>query len=204
MMFVGEKFCSHCGAPAQRTEIPRASTDGHILCPKCQTAMNLVKVGKNSLWECPECEGMWVDAATLQQICEEKDQQSAVLGMPTDPPSRAHLVTDFHYVPCPVCKALMNRINFAHCSGVIINVCKLHGTWFDKDELRRIVEFIGAGGLEKARARENANLAAEHERLLNAGNAAIPTSLQSAVNAEWNHPTSTGSGLIDFVRWLLS
>jgi Zn-finger nucleic acid-binding protein len=48
----------------------------------------------------------------------------------------------------------MNRVNFAHCSHVIVDVCKAHGTWFDKDELRRTVEFIRAGGLEKARDQE--------------------------------------------------
>jgi hypothetical protein len=48
----------------------------------------------------------------------------------------------------------MNRINFAHTSGVIVDVCTKHGTWFDADELRRVLEFITAGGLEAARARE--------------------------------------------------
>ena len=56
----------------------------------------------------------------------------------------------------------MNRVNFAHCSHVIVNVCSEHGTWFDRDELRRIVEFIRAGGLTNARAEEIANL--ERER----------------------------------------
>jgi Zn-finger nucleic acid-binding protein len=59
-----------------------------------------------------------------------------------------------HYVPCPVCHELMNRVNFAHCSHTIVDVCGKHGTWFDKDELRKVVEFIRAGGLEQSRARE--------------------------------------------------
>ncbi|MFN2453162.1 MAG: zf-TFIIB domain-containing protein [Pyrinomonadaceae bacterium] len=57
-------------------------------------------------------------------------------------------------MPCPECAQLMNRVNFAHCSSVIVDVCKEHGTWFDSDELRRIVEFIHAGGLTAARAQE--------------------------------------------------
>jgi Zn-finger nucleic acid-binding protein len=59
----------------------------------------------------------------------------------------------------------MNRVNFAQCSSVIVDVCRAHGTWFDRDELRRIVEFIRAGGLEKAKARENASLEEERRRL---------------------------------------
>ena len=65
----------------------------------------------------------------------------------------------------------MNRVNFARCSGVVVDVCKAHGTWFDRDELRRIVEFIRAGGLEQARAfeldqleRERRALTAERQR----------------------------------------
>jgi hypothetical protein len=56
----------------------------------------------------------------------------------------------------------MNRVNFDHCSNVIVNVCSRDGTWFDKDQLQRIVEFIRAGGLEQERARQIADLE-EHE-----------------------------------------
>jgi len=52
----------------------------------------------------------------------------------------------------------MNRINFARCSGVVVDICKGHGTWFDRDELTRIVEFIRGGGLDAARSKEKAQL----------------------------------------------
>ena len=58
------------------------------------------------------------------------------------------------YMPCPLCHASMNRVNFGRVSGVIIDVCKAHGTWFDAGELTRVVAFAAAGGLEKTRARE--------------------------------------------------
>ena len=69
------------------------------------------------------------------------------------------------YVKCPTCGQLMNRMNFARHSGVIVDVCKSHGTWFDRDELRQIVEFIGAGGLDAARDKERAQLELEKQRL---------------------------------------
>jgi Zn-finger nucleic acid-binding protein len=59
----------------------------------------------------------------------------------------------------------MNRVNFAHCSGVIVDVCKGHGTWFDQDELTEIVAFIRAGGLEASRAREKLQIEEERRRL---------------------------------------
>jgi Zn-finger nucleic acid-binding protein len=70
------------------------------------------------------------------------------------PPATRVKLEPVQYAPCPICKNLMNRLNFAHTSGVIVDVCTSHGTWFDSDELRRVLEFISAGGLEAARARE--------------------------------------------------
>src|SRR5262249_51132842 len=69
------------------------------------------------------------------------------------------------YIPCPQCGQLMNRMNFARCSGVIVDVCKGHGTWFDHDELREIVEFIRTGGLELSREKEKRELEFERAQL---------------------------------------
>ena len=55
------------------------------------------------------------------------------------------------YLPCPRCRQLMNRVNFAQRSGIIVDVCAGHGTWFDANELHRIVQFIRDGGLTTAR-----------------------------------------------------
>jgi Zn-finger nucleic acid-binding protein len=135
--------------------------------------MKSVTIGTTSLLECNTCEGIWVDVDTLQQICAEREKQAAVLGMPAPPQEPVHVDAHIRYVPCPVCHKLMNRVNFAHCSHVIVNVCKAHGTWFDKDELRRTVEFIRGGGLEKARARQLDEIKDEQRRLEAARNYSI-------------------------------
>jgi Zn-finger nucleic acid-binding protein len=108
-----------------------------------------------------------VDVATLEQICAYKEKQSAVLGLVTQLPAAepGNVEHNIRYVPCPVCNSLMNRVQFAHCSRVIVDVCKVHGTWFDRDELRRIVEFIRAGGLATARARQLDELEERRRRL---------------------------------------
>jgi Zn-finger nucleic acid-binding protein len=67
------------------------------------------------------------------------------------------------YVPCPECRKLMNRQQLAGCSGIIVDWCKAHGTWLDRDELKQVVQFIQAGGLKKSREREKVKL--EEERL---------------------------------------
>jgi Zn-finger nucleic acid-binding protein len=164
LMFVGAKFCSHCGARADREE---SDKQAGRRCPRCRVKLEGVAVGASNLLECPKCEGIWADAATLEKICADREQQAAVLGMASSLPQDSGDLEAVRYIPCPVCNKLMNRVNFANCSHVIVDVCKGHGTWFDKDELRRIVEFIRAGGLEQARARQIAELQ-DQQRQLNA------------------------------------
>ena len=153
MIFEGAKFCSHCGAKVEREE--EVETGKPLNCPRCKIVMEAVVVGKTSLRECTKCEGLWLDAAAFQEVCEDREKQAAVLGMVTSTqPGEAGDWENVRYLPCPICNGLMNRVQFAKCSHVIVDVCKSHGTWFDKDELRRIVEFIRAGGIEKSRAEE--------------------------------------------------
>ena len=136
-------------------------------------------VGAVDLRECPRCDGIWADAHSLQRICLEREQQAAVLGAAiTIVAPEAAGLEKVRYVPCPVCKKLMNRVNFARCSNVVVDVCKTHGTWFDKDELRRIVEFIQAGGFEQARTRQIEELERQKREL----NAAQMTATREPVS----------------------
>jgi Zn-finger nucleic acid-binding protein len=62
-----------------------------------------------------------------------------------------------------MCKRVMNRENFGRRSGVIIDVCKGHGVWFERQELQRVLAFIDSGGLERSRALDSERLR-EQER----------------------------------------
>ena len=106
----------------------------------------------------------WVDVRSFEKICADREEQSAVMGT-AGPESVSSEVSKVKYVPCPECSQLMNRMNFARCSGVIVDVCKNHGTWFDREELSRIIQFIRDGGLTAARAKEKLALAEEREQL---------------------------------------
>src|SRR6516225_7671242 len=78
MMFIGEKFCSHCGARADRAEATNAKGR---LCPRCGVDVGRVVIGGISLCECSRCDGVWADAAALEQICADREKHAAVLGM---------------------------------------------------------------------------------------------------------------------------
>lgn len=143
-------------------------------------------LGKSTMRECPVCEGLWVDTVALHQICTDRERQATILGDAADIIPTAQLVPErVRYIPCPVCKTLMNRVNFAKCSNVIVDVCKPHGTWFDKDELHRIVKFISAGGMDVVRAKEIEELEQKRREAVAAQHAAISAQRHSNYQSDY-------------------
>lgn len=203
MIFLGSKFCPHCGARVGRTEEAGDETTRKP-CPHCQVDLQSVALGPAGgvkIHECPQCEGLWVDVATFEAICTDREQQAIVLGGASSPPERAVLTLDeVRYLPCPECDKLMNRVNFAGRSGVIIDACRGHGTWFDRDELQRIVEFIRGGGLEAARERDRVHLEDSLRRR------PLPAPLDPVGPIEprrtWASPWADGGDLFDVLLFL--
>ena len=151
LVFVGSKHCQRCGAEIAQPADREAAA---LPCPRKCGSMRPVRFGGADMHLCDVCNGVWVDAATLQRLVAERLKPSPMLGTGIATPPAARLTLGaVEYAPCPVCTHLMTRVNFAHTSGVIVDVCTPHGTWFDADELRRVLEFITNGGLEAARAR---------------------------------------------------
>lgn len=160
LLFVGSRHCSHCGAQAV-APAPRAGAS--LPCPRGCGPMRALVVGEVPLDECPACLGTWLSVVEFERLCAEEERQSAVLfALPAaeTPPLEA-----VRYRPCPECAKIMNRVNFAKSSGIVLDVCKAHGAWLDAHELRRLLEFLRAGGLAKARQRQ-ALAAGEELRLL--------------------------------------
>jgi Zn-finger nucleic acid-binding protein len=159
------KGCARCGsAPAA----PAAGVKP-LSCPSCGGAGKLSTraLGGARLTGCMTCAGVWADAASFKSLCEDRATQTAYLGQGSvlaRPDSSDPSLMEIRYRPCPVCGELMNRFNFADCSGVILDACKPHGVWFDADELRRIVEFIRGGGLDVARGMELQSIELEQHR----------------------------------------
>lgn len=161
--FVGVKFCFHCGA---RVVVPAARGDETRPCPRCKGQLASKELAHVIVRECEGCQGLWVDADSFQAVCEDRAKQALLSGMAKGPEVKTSAsAAQVTYLPCPDCGKMMNRVNFARVSGILMDVCKAHGTWFDRDELRQTVEFIRAGGLEKARERQLEALAEERRRL---------------------------------------
>jgi Zn-finger nucleic acid-binding protein len=163
--FIGARHCSRCGAQLFAPAAATAPGDGARPCPRCKTALTLFAVGDVFLEECGRCGGLWVDVGSFQKVVTRHEQRAAFVGLGAPGVVAPRAATDTTgYIRCPECGTLMNRVNFARCSGVIVDVCKPHGTWFDADELQRILAFIAEGGLERARQREREREEIEAER----------------------------------------
>jgi Zn-finger nucleic acid-binding protein len=159
-MFRGSKFCPHCGAAAST---PQIVPDKHCLCPHCQVDLQPLSLGGTALQECPRCGGLWISTDVFEHICADRETQAAVIVLKLPPPVLVN--PRVRYLKCPQCARLMNRKQYSEGSGVILDICAEHGLWFDRGELRRIIEFIRGGGVERARQREIEELKRERQSL---------------------------------------
>ena len=168
MMFLGSKFCGHCGAVAVKWEADPATQK----CPSCRGAMLHGTIGPTSVHECRRCFGLWLDKTSFDVVCRDQERQASVLASRSlDSAGDAEAASEIRYRRCMVCSDLMHRTNYARCSGVIIDTCAKHGVWFDRNELRHIVEFIQKGGLTRSREREVEELEARARRAESSGSA---------------------------------
>ena len=159
------KHCPTCGADVEITAPEKVTK---LQCPQCLINLSLIRVGGRPLHECMRCGGLWIDKASFQAICRDQEEQEAVLEFQSgaEVPSTARKGKSRRaYVPCPECGKLMNHENFAGCSGIVLDWCRDHGSWFDKREVQQIATFIRKGGLKKARKRERTQLQLEKQRL---------------------------------------
>ena len=158
------RLAGESGSPAQE-RVHQRRAEGQRLVDRVDTRELGGREGERELEECERCSGVWLALDVFRQLCAEEERRTVFLGAELDARrTPATSVATVRYVPCPDCSTLMNRVNFGKRSGVVLDACAQHGTWFDAEELRRVVEFVRDGGLERARVRERMQL--EEERRL--------------------------------------
>ena len=166
------KFCHSCGGKlTPETLVADGST---LACPVCGDGHTLShrRIGGIAVLECGRCAGLWLETKTFEDLCERAKSEAVDLELlvdlprglapdaaPTDMPKQDR----WQYRNCPVCRAMMHRRNYGRRSGVIIDVCRHHGIWFDADELHRILEWIRSAGMAQAE-QQQAEQAAQEKR----------------------------------------
>lgn len=185
------KHCFRCGATVEVQEHGPAG----LACPDCRQALVKASVGGIDLNQCHRCGGLWLTTALFERVAADREGRGTVLGaLPGDRAKGSVAAEAVRYRPCPECGRMMNRTNYGRISGVVLDTCKEHGLWFDKDELRRVLEFIEKGGLDKARERQIQEL---EDRKRQA------TASQPLPASEWGDDRGRrGPGLLDLVDGL--
>lgn len=163
MVFERAGHCVHCGEALEGKRVIHPGDETRHACPRCRTRPNLrvEVVSGYPIERCLECRGLWVDETTIGSIYRDREHRATLSTGTAGAAATVKAPQNEGYIPCPECGKLMNRQNFGRCSGVIVDLCKSHGTWFDADELRRILEFIESGGLERQAQREREELREE-------------------------------------------
>ena len=189
LVFVGSKHCAHCGTAIASAQ----ARTGARPCPRGCGVLHELSLGGVSLDECAVCSGVWLAQDVFQRLCAEEERRTVFLGAELQerktPTTAAPAV---RYVPCPDCARLMNRVNFGKRSGIIVDGCSAHGTWFDADELRRVVEFVRDGGLDRARRHERLQLE-EERRLLATRQKIAAWGAPQPTHGDDASPSATGS-----------
>ncbi len=163
--------CTHCSAPmpVHTTICKYCSTrndvdlkgiheytvtkpDSERICPACSISMQTINVagdGKYYIERCDKCMGLFFDPGELEALIDKSVINVFRIdykGLDKIIKDRSRQSTNIQYVKCPVCSKIMNRLNFAKRSGVIIDRCKAHGIWLEGGQLKQLMEWRKAGG----------------------------------------------------------
>lgn len=156
--------CPQCGA-AVGARSPAAS--GDLACPECRRGLASSTVGEVGLNPCGSCGGVWLRHESFAHLVRDHEGRDVFIQTlsPEAPSPAPPGLQGVRYRPCPSCGKFMNRTNYARVSGVVVDLCKEHGLWFDRDELRLVLLFIDGGGLAKAAERQRFDLEQERARM---------------------------------------
>ncbi len=142
------KFCHHCGEGLGGADSLIRHTA--LNCPVCENEKlqhRCIGAQSLSITECGRCAGMYLGQdvfRTLAQTAIEKGQAPSGHNSPSPiQPQQGPM-----YRRCPECAQHMNRQNYGRVSGVIVDICRQHGYWFDAHELDTILYWLRQGGAQ--------------------------------------------------------
>lgn len=159
---------------------------------------------------CRDCGGVWIDTPTLTAILRAASAQAPAVGHGLGPAAvqrktmaAGAATAGVVYKKCPGCGHNMLRKNFARISGVLVDECRAHGTFFDAGELEAVLDFVRSGGLAHAQQSD----ADEKNRLrrVQLQSAALKTQ-NTGIGPAWidgGYPDHTSTAFLSFVgRWV--
>jgi Zn-finger nucleic acid-binding protein len=171
-------------------------------CPRCKNRqLDAFANQDGTIFDCGRCGGQFVAVEVLHAMIRR--HESIELDTPHRLRAGNPINNPVTYIPCPFCRDLMLRHNFGKVSGIIVDVCAKHGTWFDVGELAHVLAFVGSGGLKRTAEVETE----EHHRVSAAALSQPSPHTWESVNLEahpspitWAEMAESVQAFVDWVR----
>ena len=203
----GHRVCQFCGMQNDIDlhgvhEFTVVRPESERICPRCDKPLQTIDLkveGTFLIERCKTCQGMFFDPNELEALLDKS--VSNVYGVDlklVNQLANERLHSDFpaSYIKCPICRKLMNRLNYGTRSGVVVDWCRDHGVWVDSGELRRLLEWTKAGGQILDQKREERS---KHDKEREARRKARER-LATHTRTKWDHH-EYGSGAFGMSTW---
>jgi Zn-finger nucleic acid-binding protein len=145
------RYCAACGDRLSAEAI--AGEESKATCPACPSeevlASRALGREKVNVLECQSCTGLWLGVDAFRELRDRAARGAVHLAdavLTKQEPAEREDQAGRLYRPCIECRQLMSRRLYAPGSGVIIDICRDHGIWFDAAELHQVLRWIAAGG----------------------------------------------------------
>lgn len=115
--------------------VTHAGNEVRLSCPRCGPAWQLQRVADWQMSGCAACNGTFVGFAQLEELMQSHDRPGDIQSFALQNPLELGRT-----LPCAACQMPMQPSLFFH---QIVDVCHLHGVWFDPSELTAAMERMG-------------------------------------------------------------
>ena len=147
---VAESRLAIAGSQTDQTSGLVASVESGVsCCPDDGTTLVPALEPFETILLCSTCQGCFVPSP-LDRAIVEAPEAFENMTVPDSP----RVPDTVRYRVCPCCGQGMARRNFLRVSGIIVDCCPEHGTWFDAGELRAAINFVKDGGMARSQAHE--------------------------------------------------
>ncbi len=155
-LLANTNLCRYCGVRNDvdlhgRHHFSVHARQSDRVCPECDEPLQTIDLdldGPFLIERCDQCFGLFFDPGEIETLLESSVSnvfavnRELLRNINKDRYQRG----DVKYLKCPVCRVLMNRVNFGHRSGVVIDQCRNHGVWLESGEITHLMEWKKAGG----------------------------------------------------------
>lgn len=151
------KATQHVQSNAEAPDPGPMPDDGHWVCPRTQSKLQATTVAGAHMHVNPDCGGMLLERASELYLMQHPELWEQVISAAEQLAARASRHVDgkaMVYLSCPTCGGPMVRKNFEKVSGIMVDTCPKHGTWFDAGELPEALRFLQGSGKARRAAFE--------------------------------------------------